>query len=152
MATRTAVPGDESIIASLLSAFNLEFDTWTPPRDVLVPRFERLLRSPEVLILLALEPDPVGFALVTTRPSPYYDGPIATLDELYLAPERRGRGLGSELIAHLAEEARTRGVGEIQINVDEGDLDTRRFYDAHGFTNFTDRESDERMLCYIREL
>lgn len=146
---KVAISGDESTIASLLTAFNGEFDTWVPDFDVLVRRFEGLLRSPDALVLLALDPEPVGFALVTTRPSPYYDGPIATLDELYVAPGRRGQGLGSAIVSHLLDEARARKVGEIQITVDEGDVDARRFYDTHRFTN---HENGERMLCYIREL
>lgn len=138
----------------MLFAFNQEFDTWMPPIDVLERRFTRLLQRDDVLVLLAEAPGaegpaPVGFALVTMRPSPYYDGPIAALDELYVTAARRDRGIGTELIDYLFHEARARGVGEIQINVDEDDVDTRRFYEAHGFTNHDD---GERMLCYLREL
>jgi len=149
MPARIATVQDGAVVAELLTAFNREFGTGVPPLDVLAARFRRLLLRADVWVLLSVAPDPVGFAFVTTRPSPYYDGPIAALDEMYLAPTRRGQGLGSELMALLATEARRRGVGEIQINVDEGDQDARRFYESHGFTNHDD---GERMLCYLREL
>ncbi|RRJ86054.1 GNAT family N-acetyltransferase [Gulosibacter macacae] len=149
MSTRMAIPEDATVVASLLFAFNQEFDTWVPPIDVLEGRFTLLLQRADVLVLLADDPEPVGFALVTTRPSPYYDGPVATLDELYVTPARRDQGLGTELIDHLIREARARNIGEVQINVDEDDLDTRRFYEERGFTN---HENGERMLCYLREL
>lgn len=149
MPARVATVRDASIVAEMLTAFNLEFGTWAPPVDVLADRLRRLLSRSDVWVLLSVAPDPVGFALVTTRRSPYYDGPIAALDELYVAPERRGQGLGSELMALLITEARSHDVGEIQINVDESDQDTRRFYESHGFSNHDD---GERMLCYLREL
>ena len=44
-----------------------------------------------------------------------------------------------------------RGAGEVHINVDEVDVDTRRFYERHGFTNIQPG-ADYRMLCYLREL
>jgi GNAT superfamily N-acetyltransferase len=46
---------------------------------------------------------------------------------------------------------RSRGAGEIHINVDEVDEDTRRFYERHGFTNIEPGE-DYRMLIYLRQL
>ena len=149
MTTRTAVPGDEHVLAAMLVAFNREFETYVPPSHVLERRFANLLSRADVLVLLALDPEPVGFALVTSRPSPYYDGPIYALDELYIVPERRGRGLGTKLIEHLVHDAQARNIGEIQINGDEGDVDPRRFYERHGFINSQD---GERMLCYLREL
>jgi hypothetical protein len=50
---------------------------------------------------------------------------------------------------------RSRDVGEIHINVDEVDTDTRRFYERHGFVNIEpgqEQGQDYRMLCYLREL
>ncbi len=149
MPTRIATPEDGPIVAALLAAFNDEFDSWAPQVEVLQDRFSRLLGTADFCVLLSMAPEPVGFALMTSRPSPYYDGPIIALDELYIAPDRRGQGLGAELMSHLVREAQSRAAGEIQINVDEDDRDTRRFYETHGFTNHSE---GERMLCYLREL
>ena len=46
---------------------------------------------------------------------------------------------------------RERGAGEMHINVDAVDVDTRRFYERHGFVNIQPG-TDYRMLCYLREL
>lgn len=83
------------------------------------------------------------------RPSPYYAGPVAMLDELYVAPGHRGQGIGTQLMAAVLAEIQKRGAGELQINVDEVDVDARRFYERHGFTNI---EQGSRMLLYVREL
>ncbi|HLS43989.1 MAG TPA: GNAT family N-acetyltransferase [Ornithinicoccus sp.] len=152
MAVFRATRDHARLVASLLEAFNAEFETSTPPLDVLERRFASLLDGDDTFVLIAGEPQsPIGFALVTLRPTPYYDGPVATLDELYVIPSLRDRGHGTELIRAMMQELRQRACGEIHINVDEGDVDTRRFYESHGFTN-VEPERDERMLCYLQEL
>ena len=85
------------------------------------------------------------------RPNVWSDGPVALLDELYVAPERRGRGIGSALLA--AAEALTLGRGGelLEINVDGDDVDTRRFYERHGYRN-VDPGQDEPMFYYYRDL
>lgn len=141
---RVAGVGDARIVAKLLRDFNTEFDTPVP--ENLERRFIELLALDSVLVLLAGED---GFALITLRPSPYYDGPVAMLDELYVAPGHRGRGIGTQMMRRALAEIRMRGAGELQINADEVDVDARRFYERHGFTNI---EQDSRMLLYIQEL
>ena len=58
-------------------------------------------------MLLAGDDEPVGFALLTLRPTPYFDGPLAQLEELYVRPHLRNQGLGTALL-----EAAIRMVGE----------------------------------------
>lgn len=149
---RRASPADAPAVARLLRDFNTEFDSAVPPVDVLAGRFARLLRSDDVLVQLAGEPGAeIGFALVTLRPTPYYDGPLAQLEELYVRPALRGRGLGGGLMDAVEQEARECGAQEMQINVDSVDVDTRRFYERRGFVNVRD-EADGPMLCYERGL
>lgn len=131
---------------------------------MLTERLGAFLASPQAVVLLAearasdtdaaggtKAEEPAGFASVALRPSPYYDGPIASLDELYVRPTLRDQGIGSKMIEALLTHARREGWGEIQVNVDEPDDDARRFYESHGFTN-TEPGSEERMLCYLMEL
>jgi GNAT superfamily N-acetyltransferase len=122
------------IAARLLYAFNVEFDSPTPSLDEFASRFTRLLTRDDALVLLAGDPaDPDGFAYLTLRPTPYYEGPLMQLEELYVRPTLRDRGIGSQLMEEVLRRARDLGCGEIHINVDEIDVDTRRFYEHHGF-------------------
>ena len=148
--TRLATPDDADEVARLLHDFNTEFDTPSPGVGVLAPRLRRLLAGDATLAILAGTPA-VGVALVTLRPNVWYVGQVALLDELYVVPARRSRGIGSAIVDHLLSLARASSVDLIEINVDEGDVDARRFYERHGFTA-TDPDTGEPALYYWREL
>lgn len=147
---RRATTGDADEVARLLHDFNTEFATPSPGVAVLAGRLRELLAGDDTVALVAGTPG-VGVALVTFRPNVWYAGPVALLDELYVAPDLRARGIGTVLIGELMALARERGVGLVEINVDEGDVDARRFYERHGFST-TEPGSTERALYYWQEL
>jgi GNAT superfamily N-acetyltransferase len=147
---RLAGPDDAETVAHLLHDFNTEFDTPTPGIAVLTRRLQSLLAGPSTIAYLAGEPA-AGVALVTLRSNVWYDGPVALLDELYVAPDRRGHGLGAAMIHLLIADAKEKGVSAIEINVDAEDVDAQRFYERHGFAA-TEPGSTERALYYSQEL
>lgn len=147
---RVAAGDDIDRIAQLLHDFNLEFDTPTPEVEVLAGRLQGLLAGPGTFAIVAGSPA-VAVALVTLRPNVWYPGPVALLDELYVVPDLRGRGIGSQVIERMLVEATARSVSAIEINVDEGDAGAQRFYERHGFAA-TEPGSTERALYYAREL
>ncbi len=157
-ATRLASVVDAVVVGRLLFDFNTEFETPTPSAADFADRFTTLLARPDVLVVLAEDPGAgsatstaTGFGLLTLRPTPYGDGPLAQLEELYVVPSLRDRGIGTALLTRAVAEVEARGGIEVHINVDEVDADTRRFYERHGFTNIQPG-ADYRMLCYLREL
>jgi len=140
------------VLARLLVDFNAEFDFPGPGVEELATRFTRLLARDDVIALLSGPLDePTGFALLTLRPTVYYDGPLAQLEELYVRPQLRDQGIGTALMESVVRLVREHDGGEIDINVDEVDVDTRRFYERLGFVNI-EAGADYRMLCYLREL
>ncbi|WP_240044502.1 GNAT family N-acetyltransferase [Nocardioides albidus] len=150
---RLATPADAFVVGGLLFDFNTEFETATPSAADFGDRFTTLLARPDVLVVLAEDPagEATGFGYLTLRPTPYGDGPLAQLEELYVLPDLRDRGIGTALLTRALAEVESRGAIEMLINVDEVDVDTRRFYERHGFTNIEPGQ-DYRMLCYLREL
>lgn len=150
---RHATVADAELVGRLLHDFNTEFETTGPDATFFARRFTELLALPDVLVILA-EDDAgtaTGFAYLTLRPTPYHDGPLAQLEELYVVPNLRDGGIGTAILTAALNEVRARGGGEMHINVDEIDHDTRRFYERHGFVNIEPGE-DYRMLCYIQDL
>jgi GNAT superfamily N-acetyltransferase len=148
---RRATVTDAATAGRLLFDFNTEFGSPTPSAAEFAARFAALLPRDDVIVLLAERPEPVGFAYLTLRPTPYGDGPLAQLEELYVRPELRDHGIGTRLLLAALDRVREHGAIEMHINVDEVDVDTRRFYERHGFTNIEPGE-DYRMLFYLREL
>ena len=147
----TATPEAAGVVGRLLYDFNTEFETPTPSAEEFATRFAQLLALDEVIVLLAGGAEPTGFAYLTLRPTPYFEGPLAQLEELYVRPNLRDRGIGTALLQRALELCRERNVGEMHINVDEIDTDTRRFYERHGFLNVLPG-TDYQMLFYEQEL
>ncbi len=141
---------DAGVVARMLHDFNTEFDSETPGPETLQQRLVQLLGGPATFALLGGEP-PAGLALVTLRPNVWYPGPVALLDELYVAPEHRGAGIGGAIIERLVDESTASGVSAIEVNVDEGDVDALRFYDRHGF-HLQQPDTGERAFYLSREL
>ena len=142
--------GDSDEIARLLHDFNTEFATPTPGFEVLARRLNSLLSGSDSFAVLAGAPA-VAVALATQRPNVWYDGPVVILDELYVVPALRNQGIGSAVIECLASECRARGVELIEINVDEADVDTQRFYERHGYSGL-EETTGERAFYYFKEL
>ncbi len=147
---RRAGVADAAVVATLLDDFNREFDTPTPGVGVLTPRLEQLLAGGAVVAILTGAPA-VGIALLTLRPNVWFDGPVALLDELYVAPALRGQGRGTALLHEAEQVTRERGGEVLEINVDGDDGGARRFYERHGYRN-SEPDSDEQLLYYFREL
>ena len=146
---RRATPDDADVLGRLLWDFNTEFGTETDDADVLAARFARILPLEAIVAVLAVDDgQPVGFGLLSTRPAIWFDGPVAQLEELYVVPALRSQGIGTQLLDLSRRLVRELGSPEMHIGVDEVDVDTRRFYERHGFVNI-EEGVDYRMLLYI---
>lgn len=147
---RRATSADADVLGRLLWDFNTEFETETDAADVLAVRFARILGLDGIVAVLAedSEATAVGFALVSLRPAIWFDGPVSQLEELYVLPAVRSQGIGTQVLELCRRLARELGSPEMHIGVDEVDLDTRRFYERHGFVTI-ESGVDYRMLLYI---
>ncbi len=147
---RLACVDDAAEVGRLLHDFNTEFDTPSPGVGVLSERLTRLLATESMFAILAGRPA-LAVGLVSVRPSVWYEGEVALLDELYVAPSARNNGIGSAIIGFLHARAHATGIAAIEINVDEGDVDAQRFYERHGYSSI-EPDTNERALYYFLEL
>lgn len=147
---RRALPDDAATILGLLRDFNAEFGETMPGLDTLEPHVTALLDTVRFWALLAGDPV-VGVITVAQRDSACATAPALYVEDLYVVPDRRGRGIGSALIARLFDEAATRGASLIEIGVDESDVDAMRFYERLGFIH-RDPETGERAFHIYCEL
>jgi len=75
---------------------------------------------------------PVGFALFFHNFSTFLGRPGIYLEDLFVIPEQRGRGIGRMLLAHLARLAVERGCGRLEWAVLDWNRDAIQFYERLG--------------------
>ena len=75
----------------------------------------------------------VGYALAYWRHSIDHGGRIAVLDDLWVEPGLRGRGLGARLLGAALAEMGESGVRAVVLEADPADASALAFYRRHGF-------------------
>ena len=133
---RSATEDDLRAVVDLTVAFYAEDGFETASRSALGDRLATFLSQPDAGLTVAATRDlTVGFALTTMRLI-LESGLVAELQDLYVVPEYRGRGIGSALISDAARWARDNSAAMLEVVIapngrDVGDLD--RFYESSGF-------------------
>lgn len=85
--------------------------------------------------LLWLGEKPVGYVILTLGYSFEFRGRDAFIDELYIEPEFRRRGLGRRALEFLEEKARASGVNALHLEVDRGNDPAMELYRRSGYEN-----------------
>jgi GNAT superfamily N-acetyltransferase len=80
----------------------------------------------------------VGFALFFTNFSTFLAKPGLYLEDLYMQPAQRGRGIGRALLQRLGALAVERGCGRFEWSVLDWNVDAIRFYEQMGATVMPD--------------
>jgi GNAT superfamily N-acetyltransferase len=83
-------------------------------------------------ILAFEENEPSGFALYFWSYSTFLARPGLYLEDVFVVPERRGRGIGRALFLHLARLANARGCGRMEWSVLDWNEPAIRFYESLG--------------------
>ena len=134
LSIRPAEPADVPVVASLIRQLarfeKLEHE---------VVLTEALLKAglfgarPYAEAVLAEEDgQAIGFALFYHNFSTFLARPGMYLEDLFLLPDHRGRGVGRALLAHLARIAVERGCGRLEWAVLNWNQEAVRFYERLG--------------------
>src|SRR5438309_9049675 len=90
-------------------------------------------KKPAAEVLLAFEDDlPIGFAVFFHNFSTWLGRPGLYLEDLFVKPEKRGKGYGRALLVELAKIARDRGCGRMEWAVLNWNEPAIKFYRALG--------------------
>jgi ribosomal protein S18 acetylase RimI-like enzyme len=129
---RSAGSDDAGAIGQLLHDFNREFDEPTPTPDWLGRRIQALLEEGEVTVLLG-GAGPDGLVALRFRPAIWTERLECYVAELYVVPDRRGKGLGRALMEGALALARARGADHVDLNTADSDLAARALYESLAF-------------------
>ncbi len=80
----------------------------------------------------------VGFALFFTNFSTFLAKPGLYLEDLYVQPQHRAKGIGRALLSHLGALAVERGCGRFEWSVLDWNANAIRFYEGMGATVMPD--------------
>src|SRR4051794_28316932 len=116
---RPARPEDSGMIAELIRELaiyeKLEDQARATAEDL---RRHLFSDRPAAEVLMAeVEGEPVGFALFFPTFSTFRGQPGLYLEDLFVRPEHRGRGIGKALLASVAKAGAARGCGRLEGSV-----------------------------------
>lgn len=134
LSIRHAEPKDVTLIAELIRGLarfeRLEHEVTMTEDKLLAGLFSK---RPYCEVIIA-EDDGVaaGFALFFHSFSTFLGLPGLYLEDLFVLPQHRGRGIGRALLARLARTAVERGCGRLEWAVLDWNQDAIRFYERLG--------------------
>lgn len=115
-----AGPSDETTLLGLARAFYTEDgDALSRPSEQAVSRLLRD-RSLGLAFKIVRQDRVVGYAVLCFGFSIEWGGRDAFVDDLYVEPGERGRGLGKHTIEHLVAAARRAGCAALHLEVKSG--------------------------------
>jgi ribosomal protein S18 acetylase RimI-like enzyme len=134
ISVRLATPADAERLAALLVAQLREHEIPTAAEAV-AASVAATLADPERGFILAATADGVieGVAYVSFARPLEHAGEVAWLEELYVAPARRGLGVGQMLVAAVTARAEARGCASIELEVEADHGRAAHLYEREGF-------------------
>ncbi|NIJ60318.1 ribosomal protein S18 acetylase RimI-like enzyme [Pseudochelatococcus lubricantis] len=122
-------PTDEADWRGLWDGYNSFYETSVAP-DITSRTWQRMLDPASPLLgRMALVGDtPVGFSLSVLHEGTWVAGPICYLEDLFVDPACRGRGIGRTLIRDLVDRGTAQGWATLYWHTRENNP-ARRLYD-----------------------
>jgi GNAT superfamily N-acetyltransferase len=139
----TVLPADERDVPTLLS-FIKGLAEYERLSDTVVATEQALRQTlfgdrPSAHVLIArYQGRPAGFALFFPNYSTFLARPGMYLEDLFVLPEMRGRGIGSALLSAVARAALDRGCGRMEWSVLDWNEPAIAFYKRVGATVMPD--------------
>lgn len=131
LSIRTLAAGDETAWRVLWDQYLAFYETTLEPEvtDFLWHALASS-RPPYIGLAATIGDDIAGFAHVITHPVTFSACEAAYLEDLFVAPDYRRRGVASALIEHLLAIADLRRLSRVYWNTRADNLTARRLYDS----------------------
>lgn len=136
MEIRPAVASDVPAIVAMLADDPLGAKREQPGSPVYAEAFADIVADPRQSLVVAVAPggEVVGTLQLTFIPGLSRMGATrALIEAVRVRSDRRGDGLGADLISWAISTARERGAAMVQLTTDASRKDAHRFYERLGF-------------------
>ena len=129
--TKSDLPAIGKLLAELINATD---DTEGIDIRITLKTCEDLMKDAGSQFLVAeMEATPVGFVNFTVRQTILHRGPSGLIDELVVAEEYQGKGIGKQLVLAAVEKCRQLGCCEVEVSTEKTNVKARKFYKKCGF-------------------
>ncbi len=145
---RSAGRDDTDIVVRLVAAYH-EFEGAPPFEHAEIERaVAPLLRSERFgrIWLIVLDGAPIGYIAVCFGYSIEFSGRDAFVDEFFIVPSHRGRGIGRSVLSRIRATAADEGVRALHLEVSRDNTPARALYRSLGF------EARERFMLMSARL
>jgi GNAT superfamily N-acetyltransferase len=138
---RQAVPLDEPLVMRFAEAFHQE--DGHPLASTGPDAVRTLLKGSALGSIYLLEEEglPLGYFALCFTMSLEFGGLVVILDDLYVVPEARGRGIGSSVLAKVEAVAKEKNAVQIFLEVEKANERAFGFYQRKGW-----RRRDRHMM------
>ena len=123
-------------VARLVVGFRDHMGKDWPSENAMLAGVERLMEDRDTVYLLASPDDdspPGGYAQLRFRHSLWTAAPDCWVEDVFVAPEARRRGVADALVALALDVARERGARRAELDTSEDNEAARALYARHGF-------------------
>lgn len=131
---RPALPADARLVAPLFDAYRQFYGKPAEP-DVALRFVSERLANADSAIFLALDDDgePLGFTQLYPSFSSVSAGRIYILNDLFVAPHGRGKGIGRALLEAAAAFGREKGALRLALSTARSNTTAQGLYESAGW-------------------
>lgn len=129
---RVAAPNDVGAVTGLIADFRDFLGGSSPDNAAIETAVSALIGDRSTEYLLIGDPE-TGFAQLRYRLSVWTGSEDAWLEDVFVQPDARGRGLGRALVEASVGRAISRGCGRIQLDCNRDNEAAVRLYESLGF-------------------
>jgi GNAT superfamily N-acetyltransferase len=130
-AKQSDLPVIRKLLAELINAMD---DIECIDIRITLQTWEHLLKDARSYFLVAaIKGAPVGFIHFTIRQTILHRSPSALIDELVVAKEYQGKGVGKQLVLAAIEKCKQLGCCEVEVSTERTNVKARKFYKKCGF-------------------
>ena len=134
LAFQIASSHDLDHLVGMAIAFRNHLERGAPTDEQFRDSISRLLASDDAEFCLALaDQQPIGYVLQRFRFSMWAGGLEATLEDLFIAPAQRQKGIGKQLIEFAVARAQTKGCLSVCLDTNENNVASTKIYTDLGF-------------------
>ena len=135
MAVRRAATADSDTVLSLVNELLMELGGQSIPSTRAQAAFGRLVADDQEGFILVYEKNNaiVGVCSVSLVQAIRSSGPYAIIQEMYVVPALRGRGIGATLVAEAVSQAALLGCSIVELGTPMDGDRQERFYERLGF-------------------